>query len=64
MARGLKSNGLEEVKALRQRVIRQYNLERISRTDHEILVELLDKFAAHVVRMKEVKDDDEYEKEL
>ncbi len=49
---------MEEVKALRRRVIRQHGLNRISKKDRDILVDLLDKFEARVVTMAEELDKD------
>lgn len=53
MAKALKDAGLEELEALRRRVIRQHGLKRIKRKDRDRLVELLDKMEAHIIRMDE-----------
>ena len=53
MAGPLKVNGLSECANLRKRVIRQHQLGRIRRSDRDYLVELLDKFEARVIKMRE-----------
>jgi len=63
VARSLKTLGIQEANALRQRVRRQHNLDRIRRSDADYLVDLLNKFEARVVSMQE-GDDDETRKEL
>ncbi len=60
MAKGLKTSGLEELRALKRRVIRQHSLERIGRLDRDWLVGLLDQAEAHIIKMAE-KDDHEPE---
>lgn len=64
MAKGLKSAGVEELRAFRRRVIRQHSLERISKTDKDKLVDLVDQLEAHIVYMSEAIDDYEYEREV
>ena len=63
MARSLKTLGIQESNALRQRVRRQHGLGRIRKIDADFLVDLLDKFEARVVSMQE-GDDDETRREL
>lgn len=53
MAAPLKVNGINECAKLRRRVIRQHQLGRISRTDRDFLVKLLDQFEARVIKMEE-----------
>lgn len=61
MAKGLKTHGLEEVRALRRRVLRQHSLGRIYLSDSSRLVSLLDELAAHIIRMPEHDDNEEKE---
>lgn len=53
MARGLKTRGMIELGQLRRRVRWQHAHTRISKPDADYLVDLLDKFEAHVVNMEE-----------
>lgn len=53
MARGLKTAGLEEIRAIKRRVLRQHAMGRISRPDREYLIGLIDLFEARVIRMSE-----------
>lgn len=62
MAKSLKTAGVTEAGRLRQRVIRQHSMGRISKVDRDRLVGLLDEFQAHVIRMEE--KDDPFEKEV
>lgn len=64
MARGLKSAGMEELRALKRRVIRQHSMERISRADRDALVDLIHDIEARIISMEEAVDDDIYEKEV
>jgi hypothetical protein len=60
VARSLKTKGVEEVRLLKRRVIRQHSLSRISKKDRDALVDLLDKFEARVVCMSEETDGEEW----
>lgn len=53
MARTLKTRGLEELNTLRNRVNRQFTLDRIRRSDRDYLVSLLDKVEARITTMAE-----------
>lgn len=64
MARGLKSAGMEELRALRRRAIRQHSMGRITKADRDKIVGHLDEIEAHIIYMSEAIDDDEYEKEM
>lgn len=57
MAKGLKTLGLEETRALRRRVIRQQALGRIYPADADYITTRLDEISAHIIRMPE-KDDE------
>jgi len=54
MAEALKTKGLEEIRAFKQRVIRQYSRDYISRSDQDKLVALVDQIEAHIIGMDEV----------
>jgi hypothetical protein len=56
MAGSLKTIGLEELSALRKRVLRQHQLGRISRGDKENLITKMDDVEAYIVKMKEGKE--------
>lgn len=64
MAKGLKSAGMEELRAFKRRVIRQHSMERISKADRDKLIGWIDAIEAHVIYMSEVIDDHEYEREV
>lgn len=64
MARGLKSAGMEELRALKRRVIRQHSMERISRADRDALVDLINEIEARIISMEEAVDDDLYNEEV
>ena len=53
MTKGLKSNGLNELRSLRSRVRRQYNLGRIAYTDYKFLIEHLNEIEARIIKMNE-----------
>lgn len=53
MARGIKTLGMHEIEAFRKRVIRQYSMERISRADHDFLIDAVDGIKARIVKMDE-----------
>lgn len=53
MAKALKTAGLQELAALRKRIVRQYGLKRISRPNHDRLIELADEMESIIVRMDE-----------
>lgn len=56
MAGSLKTLGLEELSRLKKRVLRQHQLERISRGDKENLIAKIDDVEAYIVKMKEGKE--------
>lgn len=56
MALPLKTKGLEELYSLKRRVKRQKAMERISKSDHDYLVSMLDDVEAKIVRMQEGDD--------
>ena len=64
MARGLKSAGMEELRALRRRTIRQHSMGRISKADRDAICGWIDCIEARIVIMPEAIDDDEYEREV
>lgn len=53
MAKGLKTNGMKELQALKARVLRQYGLGRIGFRDKEFLVEHLNAVEARIIKMYE-----------
>ena len=54
MAVGLKTNGLETVESLRKRIRRQYSLRRISKHDHDVLIEKANDIEAYILKMDEL----------
>ena len=53
MARTLKTKGLQELNALRNRARRQQGLGRIGAADAEFIVKRLDEIEARVISMRE-----------
>lgn len=53
MAKPLKTAGLQELAALRKRIVRQLGLKRISRHNHDRLIDLADQMEAIIVSMDE-----------
>lgn len=53
MAKGLKTNGMKELKSLMARTSRQHNLGRIGRKDKEYIMERLQEVEARIVKMRE-----------
>lgn len=53
MARSLKTNGLQELAALRKRAIRQFSMGRIGIKDYERILALIKDLEAHIVSMIE-----------
>lgn len=53
MAKGLKTNGLQEVGSFKKRVVRQYNLGRIGASDKNELISLINQIEARVIKMQE-----------
>jgi len=49
----LKEAGVDEVRALRSRVIKSLAMGRIGRDDHDYLVDRLDEVEARIVSMEE-----------
>lgn len=62
MARGLKSAGMEELRALKRRTMRQYSMGRITKPDRDKIIGHIDAIEAHIVYMPE--EIDEYEREV
>ena len=60
MAKPLKVAGLQESEALRRRVRRQLAMRGIAKDDADYLIDLLDKFDARVVKMREENGEEEY----
>lgn len=53
MAEALKTKGIEELSAVRKRVIRQYGKQAISKGDYDKLIKMIDDLEAHIIRMPE-----------
>jgi hypothetical protein len=53
MAEALKIKGVEELRAFRKRLIRQYGREAINRGDYEKALKMVDELEAHVIAMPE-----------
>lgn len=60
MALPLKTAGLEESAALRRRVVRQHGMKRISKADHDYLINRLDEIDARIVSMNEENGEEDY----
>lgn len=56
MARSIKTRGASELMSLKRRVIRQYALGRIYKTDHDRLIGDIDKLEAYIVNMRELNE--------
>jgi hypothetical protein len=54
--RSIKERGKEELKAVRNRVARQYGMSRISKKDMDALCEMLDEMDQYIEEMEEVDD--------
>lgn len=59
MALSLSTRGLEELKSVRNRAIRQHMLERITRADKEWIVEHVQEIEAYIAKMSESGPDQE-----
>ena len=57
MAKGMKSRGMMELRALKKRLNRQHSLGRISRTDADFIRDLLDQVEARIITMEEKGED-------
>lgn len=57
MAKSLKEAGVKELDAFKRRVRRQLALERISKPDHDALIEHVDEMEAIISRMEEKGED-------
>jgi len=58
MALPLKTAGLGELAAFKRRVTRQLGLRRISRVDHDYIVERIDEIEARITTMREEGEED------
>lgn len=56
--RSLKEKGVEEVRALRRRVVRSQAMERIGKADADYLVARLNEVEARIVSMPEYGEED------
>lgn len=61
MAKGLKSNGLNELRSLRSRTRRQYNLGRIAFSDYTFIVEKCNEIEARIIKMQEEGEEPTWE---
>jgi len=61
VARTLKTRGADEVRTLASRTRRQYQLGRISKPDHDFLIERLDEVEARIISMRETNEHGEEE---
>lgn len=56
--KGLKTNGMAELRKLRSRVIRQHGLTRISKPDRDKLIDYIDRIEAHIISMEELDNEE------
>lgn len=53
MAKSLKVNGIQELGAVKNRTKRQYALKRISKADHDFIIDHLNRVEARICEMEE-----------
>lgn len=57
--RGVKDRGLEELQALRKRVVRAHAMGRIGKADNDFIVEHLNAVEARIIGMQEYGEGEE-----
>lgn len=57
--KSLGTRGMDELHALKRRVVRSYAMGRIGKADHDFIVKRLDEIEARIVQMPEYGEEEE-----